>query len=329
MTVVVTGASGHLGNNLVRALLADDRRVRCLVHEDERAIEGLDVEQVRGDVLDPNSLLKAFSTAETVFHLAGRVSIVKGDSELVRDVNVKGTRNVVDACLKSGIKRLIHFSSIHVLRQDPSDEPLTERSPLAEGGDSFPYERSKVLGEKEIMTALDRGLDVIVLNPTAIVGPYDFKPSPVGEVLLRLYRGQLPALVEGGYNWVDARDVALGAIAAENMGKPGDRYILSNEWLSLNDLAKTWGEICRVKIPSFVCPLWLARIAVPFATLYAQLTDTRPLFTNSAITVVGTGNRQISHAKATSELGYRPRPIRRTLEDTWRWLQETGRLRRE
>jgi len=326
MTVMVTGASGHVGNNLVRALLSQGRHVRCLVREDARGIEGLHVEQVKGDVLRPESLVAAFSGIETVFHLAGRISVVSGDEQLVHEVNVEGTRNVVEACVKCGVGRMIHFSSIHALRQDPLDVPLSESRPLVEGTDFLPYDRSKAQGEKEIITGLDRGLDVIVLKPTAILGPYDFKPSYMGDVLLRLCRGQLPALVEGGYDWVDVRDVALGAIAAENRGKPGERYILSNEWVALKDLASMWGEIAGVKIPRFVCPLWLARVGAVFSTPLAQLTHSRPLFSSGSIGAIRGGNTQVSHAKATAELGYQPRPIRRTLEDTYRWLQETDRV---
>jgi len=326
MTVTVTGASGHIGNNIVRSLLAERRRVRCLVHADESAIKGLDLERVKGDVLRPESLAAAFSGAETVYHLAGRVSIVRDDEKVVHAVNVFGTRNVVDACLKCGVKRLIHFSSIHALRQDPQDEPLTETRQLVEGDDLPPYDRSKSLGEKEIIAGLRRGLDAVVVNPSGIVGPYDFKPSPTGEMLLKLSCGKLSALVAGGYDWVDVRDVALGAIAAERKGKIGERYILSGEWVALKDLAAMWGEIARVKVPELVFPLWLARLAAPFSTLYAELIHSRPLFTSDSVKVVSKGNRHVSHAKATAELGYHPRPIRRSLEDTYAWLVETGRL---
>ena len=326
MTVVVTGASGHVGNNLVRALLSEGRDVRCLVHEDTRAIEGLHVERVKGDVLHPESLVAAFASTQTVFHLASRISIVSGDEQLVHDVNVEGTRNVVEACLKCGVGRMIHFSSIHALRLDPYDEPLTEARPLAEGDNLLPYDRSKSLGHREVIAAARKGLDAVILNPTGILGPYDFKPSLMGDLLLKLCQGKLFALVEGGYNWVDVRDIALAAIAAEKKGKTGGHYILSGEWVALIDLAAMWSEISGAKIPRWVFPLWLAGAAAHLSTFYARLTHSRPLFTSESLAVVRQGSRHVSHDKATADLGYHPRPIRKTLEDIHVWLVETRRL---
>ena len=148
MTVVVTGASGHLGINLVRALVADKRPVRVLVHVNHKTLEGLGVEIVQGNVSDIESLNRAFDGADVVYHLAGRISLLKSDWPLVEKVNVLGTRNVIEACRRTGVKRLVHFSSIHALQQEPLDTPVNESRPLVEGSKYPPYDRSKAAGQR-------------------------------------------------------------------------------------------------------------------------------------------------------------------------------------
>src|SRR5437868_245817 len=207
MKIAVTGATGHVGGNLVRALVERGHQVRALVREEHRTLEGVEVERVRGDVGDPESLERAFDGVERVFHLAARISIAPGDEDEVQRVNVVGVRNVVAACLKVGVKRLLHMSSIHAMSAQPLGETIDESRPLASGPDLMTYDRSKAEGEREVIAGIERGLDAVRVNPTAILGPYDFRPSPMGEVLLDLYHRRLPALVEGGFDWVDVRDI--------------------------------------------------------------------------------------------------------------------------
>ena len=186
---VVTGASGHVGANLVRALLARGQRVRALIHRDQRGLAGLDVERIEGDVGDLGSLQRAFAGADTVYHAAGMISLLRTEWRELQATNILGTRHVVEACRLAGVRRLVHFSSIHALVQEPLDVPVDESRPLVcavDGRRCPPYDRSKAVGELEIQEGLARGLDAIILHPTAIIGPYDFKPSHLGEVLLAL-----------------------------------------------------------------------------------------------------------------------------------------------
>ena len=327
MTVVVTGAAGHVGGNLVRALLARGRPVRALVHRDRRALEGLEVEVVRGDVRDPASLRHAFQDAEVVYHTAAHVSISMDEWPRLEAINVAGTRNVVEACLRCGVRRLIHFSSIHALQQEPFDVPVDESRPLAESIECAPYDRSKAAAEREVRKGIAQGLDAVLLNPTAILGPYDYRLSHMGQVLLALGSGKLPALVAGGFDWVDVRDVIEGAMRAEERAPAGAKYILSGHWTSVRDLAAEVEAITGVRVPRFVCPLFLAHAGVPFATAFACLTGQRPFFTHFALDTLRS-NRRISHARASRDLGYRPRPLQETLIDTLRWFEETGRMAR-
>jgi dihydroflavonol-4-reductase len=325
MRVAVTGAAGHVGANLVRTLVAAGVKVRALAHHDRRALEGVAVELADGDVLDPQSLVRAFDGVERVYHLAARISVAPGDEAEVQAINVDGVRNVVEACLRTGAKRLLHMSSIHALSAYPMDRVIDEQRPLAEGDDLMPYDQSKSAGERELRKGLERGLDAVVVNPTAILGPYDFRPSKMGEVLLDLYHRRLPALVHGGFDWVDVRDVVAGAIAAADRGKTGERYLLSGERKSVRELAGLVEEITAIPRPRITSPMWLARAAAPFATALARATGKEPLFTRASLHALR-HHQHVSHAKATRELDYHPRPLRNTLIDTFDWFRTAGML---
>ena len=325
MTVVVTGSGGLVGSNLVRELLAQGRSVRVLVHQDQRAIEGLDVEVVRGDVRDLDSLVRAFDSAEVVYHLAAYISLQMDESPLVEAVNVTGTRNVVEACLKCDVRRLIHFSSVEAFAQEPKDVPLNESRPLLESGDYPPYYLSKAAGEKEVLRGIEKGLDAVILNPTGIMGPFDFKPSLLGESFINLSRRKIPALVEGGFDWVDVRDVVTGAITAEESAPTGAKYLLSGHWLSMYDLCNLLEEVTSVPAPRIFLPMWLAQSSVPFASIYYRISGQRPVFTKVALLALRSHNN-VSHGKASQELGYNPRPFKETLTDALIWFIENNFL---
>jgi dihydroflavonol-4-reductase len=299
--------------------------VRTLVHEHSQSLQGLDIEIARGDVCDIDSLSRAFAGAEVVYHLAGRISISMDDWPLLERVNVIGARNVVEACIRGGVRRLIHFSSIHALVQEPLDVRVDESRPWAEF-DNTPYAKSKALGCKEILRGFSRGLDAVILSPTAIVGPHDHQLSHFGEALLSLALGKLPALVTSGFDWVDVRDVVECAMRAEEQAPAGAHYLLSGHWVSLREVATLVAEITGVPSPRMVLPLWLARLASPISTAISRIAGKRPLYTAGSIKALHS-NRRISHDKATRDLGYRPRPFRQTIIDTLRWFEETGQLK--
>ncbi|MDD5309390.1 MAG: SDR family oxidoreductase [Deltaproteobacteria bacterium] len=325
MTIVVTGAGGHVGGNLVRALLEEGRAVRAVVRQDTRAVDGLPVEILRADVLDPVSLRKAFEGAKTVFHLAARISITGAHGGLVERVNVEGPRNVAAACLDCKVARLVHFSSIHAFSAFPCDGIIDERRCQTPPSHGMVYDRTKAAGEREILAAVDKGLDAVIVNPTSIVGPHDYKPSRVGQVVLDLATRRLPALVDGGFNWVDVRDVVKGALFAEKRGKKGERYLLGGQWRSVADLAALVERTSGVKPPAFTSPMWLARVGAPFITAYSKLVGIEPLYTSDALYALR-HHRHVSHAKARQELGYAPRPLEETIADTVAWFKAAGRI---
>jgi len=283
MTTVVTGASGHVGVNLIRGLLARGRTVRALVHNNRQPLEALDIEFVNGDICDPASLQPALRGADCVYHLACRISLSRDDWPLLEATNVRGTRNVVAACIQCGVRRLVHFSSIHALVQEPYYLPVDESRPLVEPPGYTPYDLSKADSDREVLQGIEQGLDAIILYPTAIVGPDDHQPSLFGEALLALAQHKLPALIPGGFDWVDVRDIAEGAIRAEEAAVNGTRYVLSGHWVSILDMAAVVAELSGTPAPALVCPTWLARLGAPFITFCDRLRGRRTFNTRTTI----------------------------------------------
>lgn len=326
MTVAVTGASGHVGGNLVRALLGQGRNVRVLARRDRRALHGLDVEVVEGDLFDDASLARLVDGAKTVFHLAARISIAGPESGLVERTNVLGTRRVAEACLAAGVGRLVHTSSIHAFSTHPNGEIVDETRALALDRRHMDYDRSKARGTLEVLACVERGLDAVIVHPAGVIGPNDFKVSRMGAVLLDLCHRRMPALVDGGYNWVDVRDVVDGLLAAERKGRRGERYLLAGRWAHIAELAALVTRFTGRPTPRFATPRWLALPASYGSLLWGRMTGTTPRFTPKAVRTVSM-HRYVSHMKATEELGYAPRPLEATIRDTLAWFAGAGMLR--
>ncbi len=326
MSVVVTGATGHVGANLVRTLLERGRKVRALVRDEARALDGLDVEQVTGDVRDRESLDRAFEGAEIVYHLAAKISIVGPMGGLVEATNIGGVRNVVGACKAAGVRRMVHFASIHAFEQLPLDETLDETRTLVTPPASS-YDVTKAEGIRVVLGAVDQGLDAVVVCPTAVLGPHDYLGSRMGLVIRKLATGKLPGTVDGGFNWVDVRDVVAGALAAEEKGPTGEVYLLGGAWTTVTELAKVVEEVSGQKAPGFCSPMWLAHVGTPFSVMWAKLIGGEPLFTGEALNALKTGNRRISTEKAARDLGYESRPLVDTIRATLEWQREAGHIR--
>jgi dihydroflavonol-4-reductase len=326
MVVVVTGASGHIGANLVRALVAKGKPVRALVHNNRRALDGLAVETVAGNICEPESLIRAFEGAETVYHLAANISLMMNEWPLVQKINVAGTQNVIDACMKCKVKRLVYFSSIHAIQPAPDDKVINESCELVNSLNCPPYDRSKATGERMVRQAVAQGLDAIIINPTGVLGPYDYQPSHFGSVLVALANKKMPALVNGGFDWVDARDVAEGALNAAAHAPAGAEYLLSGHYVTVRNVGKMVESITGVPAPWLITPMWLARAVAPLVTTFNHLTGKRQYFTPVSLRALRE-TRPVSHEKATRELGYQPRPFRETLTDTLQWYAENGQTR--
>jgi dihydroflavonol-4-reductase len=322
MVVAVIGASGHIGNNLCRALLEKGYKVKALVHEHADSLEGLDLVRETGDILSPQELHNFLAGCDIVFHAAGKISIDGDKDGTVHAVNVIGTKNIVEACLSAGVHKLIYFSSIHAVEQLP-EGPLDESRPLVKGSHLL-HDQAKSDAEREVMKGIAQGLDAIIIIPTAAIGPYDFQPSLLGQGLIALYNRKLPSLVDGGFDWVDVRDIAKAAIGAMERGRSGQRYVVSGMWKTVKDLAYLVEEATGVLPPKFTSPHWLAKMGVPLVKAVSKITHAPLLYTYETLEVLVRCNRNISSLKARRELGFYPRPLSETLRDTFEWFKLSG-----
>ncbi|HEY5159131.1 MAG TPA: SDR family oxidoreductase [Anaerolineales bacterium] len=326
--ILVTGATGHIGNVLIRKLLAQGENVRALVWrgEDTTPIKGLDVEQVEGDVLDAASLIPAMQGVDIVYHLAGIISIMPGRNPFVWQVNVEGTRNVLDAARRAQIRRLIYTSSIHAIARAPHGVEMDESLGFDANNPYGEYDRSKATASLEVQRASAEGLNAVIVCPTGVIGPYDFRGSEMGEVIRGAAEARPMFYVEGAYDFVDVRDVADGLIAAEKHGRQGESYILSGQKLSVRYMLATVREVTGKAFSSVKIPFSLAEFAARFTPWYYRKTQNKPRFTPYSLEVLQS-NSNISHKKAASELGYKPRPVYESIADSVRWFLENRKLR--
>jgi dihydroflavonol-4-reductase len=324
--ILVTGATGHIGNVLVRELLARGETVCALVlpGEDRAPLAGLPVEIIEGDVLDPASLDRAMRGARLVYHLAGMISILPGRDPLLWRVNVEGTANVLRAARSAGVKRLVYTSSIHAIARPDSQGTIDETVPFDPTTAIGEYDRSKAEASLTVLKAVEEGFDAVIVLPTGVIGPHDYRLSEMGQVILDAMEAPLLFSVDGAFDFVDVRDVATGEILACEEGRPGESYILSGERIEVHRIMETVREIMGSAKPILRFPRPLVRFAAALGPLYYRITGKKPRLTSYSIDTV-TGNSAISHAKATRALGYRPRSLRETIGDTVRWLADFRR----
>jgi hopanoid-associated sugar epimerase len=326
MTTLVTGATGHIGNNLVRALLGRGERVRALIRAGSSAkpLEGLDVERVEGDLRDPVSLERAVAGIDAVYHVAAMISIRSGDREALWDVNVAGTARVLSAALRAGVRRLVHTSSFGAIGQNP-DGPSTEEHALDPNEPATDYERSKAESELEVKRAIERGLDACIVNPCATVGPFDFRPSLVGRTFVDFAQGKMKAYLPGGFDWVPMRDVVAGHLLAMEKGRKGERYLLSGEVASLDQILDWLAEDTGRPRPRWRVPAALMLgVSVPKDFIEARLFPKKyPRFNRHSIRLLTSG-KYGSNQKARRELGLAPTPIRQAFRDAVSWFQDNG-----
>ena len=302
--ILITGAAGHLGNVLVRELLTRGEKVRALIlpGEDTRSLQGLDIEKVSGDILDLPSLEKAFQGIETVYHLAAVVSISPGNEEILWKVNVQGTKNVLEAIRRSGVKQLVYTSSIHAISRPPHGVEIDESLPFDTQNPAGEYDSTKAAASLEVIKAAQEGLNAVIVCPTGVIGPHDYRRSEMGEMILSWMSSRVSFLIEGFFDFVDVRDVAIGHILAARHGRPGHVYILSGERIALDTMWRTVKDLVGVYATMIKIPFSLAMIAARISEVYYRLTNSRPRFTRYALETV-TSNCCISYQKANLELG--------------------------
>lgn len=323
MTTLVTGATGLVGNNVVRRLLEVGGSVRALLRSsaDPRPLADLaGVEIVHGDVRDPQCVARAVRGSDRVVHAAAYVHIGWSGWDEAQAINIEGTRHVAQAALAEGAQ-MVHVSTIDALGLGADRAPADEDS-APKDGVLCPYVVTKREAERVVLSLVDQGLWAAIVNPGFMIGPNDWKPSS-GRMLLSVARGWGPFAPRGANCYCDVRDVAAGILAAFERGRPGRRYILGGPMLTYYQAWRVFAEATGGTPPVFPIGSLARRGAGYFGDLVGKLTGREP-DVNSASTAIAAQKRNFTSARAESELGYRARPFRESAADAWAWFREHG-----
>ena len=329
-TYIITGANGFLGNNIVRELQNEDCEIRALVMPGDKlhSLDGLRCTLYEGDVTKPETLGEIFAVEDgsetVVIHCAAIVTVKSKFNQKVYDVNVGGALNVAEKALSIGA-RLVYVSSVHAI-------PERGQKVIGETKEFDPelvvgqYAKTKAETANALLKmSRERGLDVVIVHPSGMLGPYDFGHSHLTQLVLDFCNGKLGACVKGGYDFVDVRDVAAGILSAAERGRTGECYILSNRYVEIKELLDTVSEVRGTKKIKVVLPMWLAKATAPLSEAYYALLKQPPLYTRYSLYTIST-HVTFTHEKAAKELDFSPRSIRDTVSDTVAWLSSQGRI---
>lgn len=335
--VIVTGANGHLGNTLIRMLIKWPLEIRGLILPEERGVAEQETDRLlrkkkypgqivyyEGDMRDAESLRRLFTHEDGqdmyVIHTAGIIDISEHVTPMLYDVNVNGTRNMVELCKEYGVKRLLYVSSVHAIPELDKMTVLTEPEQFSPDLVVGAYAKTKAEATQVVLDAAREGMDAVIVHPSGILGPYDRFGNHLVQMVTDYLSGRLPACVSGGYDFVDVRDVAKGCILALEKGKKGECYILSNRHYEIREVLEMLRRIAGgKKLP--ILPMWMAKLAAPVIQWIAARKKVRPLYTSYSLYTLQS-NDKFSHDKATRELGYMPRDLKETLKDTARWYRK-------
>jgi len=320
---IVTGATGFVGNHVVKALESRGHIVVAMARDQQKAGRALSSTRskiVYGSILNPNDIEKAFSfykDAQYCFiHTASHVYLGKSKKTLseMYDCNINGTKNVIEACKKHRA-RLLYISSVEAIPAPPKPNKIYETKDFDSKKVKGHYAKTKAEASRLILESVKSdGLDAVIVHPSAVIGPGDFSHTHMTQMMEDYRKGKIPAATNGGFDFVDVRDVADGTIAAAGKGKSGDCFILGNRYYSVVDLFNIlhdlgYGKKIRLKVP-----MWVAKAGLPFTSLYYAIRRKRPLFTSYSLYMLSV-NSNFSHERATKELGYNPRDIKETFKD--------------
>jgi dihydroflavonol-4-reductase len=322
ITIALTGASGYIGRVLTPLLIAEGHSLRLLLRSGNPP-EG--TQSVQGDLSSEDSLARLVLGADVVIHLAAMISVADRSDSLLMEVNVTGTRLLLEAARRAGVRRFIHLSSVTAFNQAPYEERMDEsRGPAKAAGQH--YEWSKTLSQAAALEYNGKGLEVLVIAPTAVTGPFDHRPSLIGQAIIDIYQGRLPVLFPGGVDFVDVRDVAGAIHASISAGVPGKVYLLAGRWVSLKTLSENVGRVSGKQKTIPVLPLWLILGALPLVKAWAKLTGRAPYYTRQAVNNLLYSNKKVDSTQAQTDLRFRSRPFEETLKDAITWFRQNGLL---
>ena len=326
MKALVTGSTGFVGAAVVRALNATGTEVRVLIRRDSdlRNLGGLKVEQAYGDLRDRDSLRRALSGCQQLYHVAAHYALWAKDPSVFYEVNVAGTRTLLETAREIGIERIVYTSTIGAIGLPIGGGLGTEETPVSLSHMAGDYKRSKYLAEQEVLKLAHAGLPVVIVNPSAPVGQGDIKPTPTGQMIVDFMKGRMWAYIETGMNLVDVDDVAVGHLRAMERGRAGERYILGNRNLSLREIFETLSNLTGVTAPRIKLP-WQA--ILPLAHLNRWIAD---YLTHQSPRIPLEGVRMAKYrmhydcSKAVRELGLPQTPVELALEKAVRWFRAHG-----
>jgi dihydroflavonol-4-reductase len=324
MKALVTGATGFIGANLVRELLAQGHRVRALVRPNgnRKAVDGLDIELVTGDLSDADLLRRALDGCDALFHVAAAYAFWTPRPEQVYQTNVTGTENVLRAAMAVGTPKVVYTSTEGTVGMSANGLGGEDR-PMALDDLHGAYKRSKLLAEQAALGCYREGLPLVIVNPTMPVGPYDVKPTPTGQTVVDFLNHRMPAYVNTGMNVVDVQDVARGHILAYEKGKCGERYLLGNRNLTYQQILESLAGVTGMKAPRLRMPLWCALGAACADELVrGRVFGKTPRI---PIAVRAAGKRRFHDcSKAVRDLGLPQSPIEDALARAVAWFRQNG-----
>ncbi len=325
MKALVTGATGFVGGAVARALVQSGTEVRVLARADSdlQNLQGLSVERVAGDLREPASLRKALSGCQQLYHVAAHYALWAKDPSIFYDINVTGTKNLLEAARDAGIQGTVYCSTIGAIGLPPGGGLGTEETPVSLEQMAGHYKRSKYLAEQEVLKLAKAGLPVVIVNPSAPVGAGDVKPTPTGQVLVDFMKGRMPAYIETGMNIIDVDDVAIGHLLAMQKGRQGERYILGCRNLMLREVFDILSQLTGVKAPSIKLPR-LAILPLAYANHWiANLTGQPPRIPLEGVKMAKY-KMHYDCSKAIRELGLPQTPPDVALEKAVRWFRKHG-----
>lgn len=319
--IAVTGASGHLGNVVCRTLLEKGYAVNAQYNSDKKALEDMDVKTFRGSVLNAENLAELMEGCDAVIHSAAVISIHGDPTGIVYKTNTEGPKNIAETAKKLGVKKIIHVSSVHAVMEEPFDIPFDETRPHKQKG-SYAYDHSKARGEQIVFEETkNSATKAVVVRPSLIIGPYDFKPSEIGKALLDFYHRKIPALSAGGYNHVDVRDVANSIVSAIDKGKNGEIYHLTGNYYSVKELAEIVQKVTGKKVPRMVLPIEFVKAVLPFISLHNKIRGAYSEVTSEGLDALKYGHKNMISDKAQKELGHTFRPLEESVADFYEWMK--------